>query len=291
MKKLSILALAALLAMTSAASAVITLTNPDGSFYAGHQNGIDARVLQQNVITYNGQTANEYVIDIFASYYKGRDYLEVYYARLVGLDPTQILNYDTDGQFKDVWGNMDADMASWGWWGPEARGPFLAFPDKANDQWLVHPTAQQISDNGWVYNVNFALTHGMVNPFHAVSDYSATDVTAVWSRGSPSDEGTMANGVFTAGQDGVQDSLFLGFPQNAASYVSAPTPQLTSTMRIVTTEDLSSAIANGGMGFVYDDGWGGGRVSVLEMYTPIPEPATMSLLAIGGIAALIRRKK
>ena len=209
MKKFAILTLVAMLAMTSAASAVITLTNPDGSFYAGPHNGTDVRL------------------------------------------PA----------------------------------------DKANDQWIVHPTSQQLADNGWVYDVNFALSHGMANPFHAVSDYSATDVTAVWSWGSQSDSGAIVNGSFVGGSDGVMDAIHFGFPQNAASYVSSPTPQLTSTIRIVTTEDLSDDILNGTVGFVYDDGWGGGRVSVLESYNPIPEPATMSLLAIGGVAALIRRKK
>ena len=256
----------------------------------GHNNGIDARVLAQNVITYNGVTANEYVIDIFASYYKGRDYLEVYYARLVGLDPSQILN-NYNGGLRDVWCNLNENMYSSGWWGPESRGPYAAYADMTNDAWIVHPTAQELSDNHWVYDVNFALAHGMVNPWHAPTDYSQTDVAAVWSNGVPTDFGSMSGGVLTMGTDGIDDSLFFDFPDHAASYVSNPTPQLTSTIRLVTTEDLSDEIANGGLGWVYDDGWGGNRVSVLKMSEAIPEPATLSLLAIGGVAALIRRKK
>lgn len=289
MKKFAILTLVAMLAMTSAASAVITLTNADGSFYAGHQNGLDARVLEQNVITYNGTTANEYVIDLFASYYKGRDYLEVYYARLVGLDTSQVLNY-YEGGVRDVWSNLGETMYASGWWGPVNRGPYVAYADMTNNEWIIHPTAQQLADGHWNYDVNFALAEGKTNPFHAPSDYSQTDVAACYNDGVPTDFGSMSNGVLTTGTDGINDSLFFNFPDHAASYVSSPTPQLTCTIRIVTTEDLSDEIANGGLGWVYDDGWGGNRVSVLEMF-PVPEPATMSLLAIGGIAALIRRRK
>jgi hypothetical protein len=49
-------------------------------------------------------------------------------------------------------------------------------------------------------------------------------------------------------------------------------------------------VAYGGAGDIqYTGGTTDGKVKVV--YTTVPEPATMSLLAIGGVAALIRRRK
>ena len=36
--------------------------------------------------------------------------------------------------------------------------------------------------------------------------------------------------------------------------------------------------------------WGGPTVGVMDVYSAVPEPATLSLLALGGLAAIRRRR-
>ena len=288
MKKLALAALL-VLATTSLASAQLTLTNPDGSFYAGHNNGLDARVLAQNAISYNGQPANEYIIDIFASYYKGRDYLEVYDSRLVGLDPTQVLN-TYGGEMRDIWSGLNSTTEQrWAYWDNDAwawipyESTFVenggetnvqpAYGDPYTDSWVIDPSEAEQTANGWQYDAAYSGTNGAYNTWHAPSDYTDGSSVAVYGTGYVADIGTMSGGVFTGGTDGVNDAFHFpywgGYPGLLTwNDVTNPAPVLSMTLRIVTTEDLSDEIANGGLGWVYDDGWGGNRVSVLEMYDP-----------------------
>lgn len=59
-------------------------------------------------------------------------------------------------------------------------------------------------------------------------------------------------------------------------------------MHVVTTAD---ALANGGLTFSGDVAGETLAENMGFTFTAVPEPATMSLLAIGGVAALIRRRK
>ncbi|MCE5279093.1 MAG: PEP-CTERM sorting domain-containing protein [Planctomycetaceae bacterium] len=93
-------------------------------------------------------------------------------------------------------------------------------------------------------------------------------------------------------------SVITEFALSGANQITLPARAGDAGYAILCYADDSSARWEAGKaGNVYADGyWGGSYAGTSDMImalvgSPIPEPATMSLLVIGGVAALIRRKR
>ncbi len=122
-----------------------------------------------NVISYNGQTAYEYVYDIY-----GQPYLNV---ALTGFDATALLNL-YNGQLYDFWDSWSAGYnGGFSGWGMTA-GPYPSYYDNAVDDWAIDPSAGAQSTYGYAYDPTYAASHGTLNTWHLASEYDGASIHA-----------------------------------------------------------------------------------------------------------------
>jgi len=185
-----------------------------------------------------------------------------------------------------------------GWYGPRWTGFQPSYGDLATDTWIVLPSPTQADAEAWVVDPTYAMAYGFANPFHLPSDYTV-DLDNPLANSSPETAtsrwacfgihyGTQAD----LDGDGVQDDLELGWPDEGPY----PGPgwvwedpdtgvyELVATIRIVS--DLGPF---GAVELIHYTG--GTRTTGLVVAPGVPEPATMSLLAVGGVLGLVRRRR
>ncbi len=159
----------------------------------------------------------------------------------------------------------------------------------AENTWVVDPDAvypNPSGDYGWILDQTYAQSEGFDNPFHLPDDYA---MHASNPKHDPS--GTDANWANFDGipgdydGDGIANDLRFGFHHQfgAHAFGGSNGPELFATYRIVS--DLAPI---GEVGIWYSSG--GTRIGTL-IGPGVPEPATMSLLALGGLAVLRRRRR
>ena len=191
-----------------------------------------------------------------------------------------------------------------GWWGP-LNGRDVGFQpsygDLATDTWIILPTVPQADAEDWIVDPTYAMAEGFANPFHLPSDYAICQYTNPLANTSP-ETATDYDMCFAiqAGVpedrdgDGNADDLNLGWggspqagPYPGPGFIyggDAETWNLVATIRIVS--DL------GPYGTVQLIHYTGGTKTTGLIVAPgVPEPATMSLLALGGLAVLVRRRR
>ncbi|MHC4562941.1 MAG: PEP-CTERM sorting domain-containing protein [Planctomycetota bacterium] len=146
----------------------------------------DMVLLEVNPITWEGTAAYEYIYDIY-----GTPYCDFH---LKGFDATRILNL-YEGGFWDKWEGWAAGYESWicgldPWTYQSPHYPSYGEGD-GDDVWWVHPSESEIVQNYWGdpaywpgrgYDPVYAATHGIVNEWHAPSEY-ASGAGNSWSGG------------------------------------------------------------------------------------------------------------
>jgi hypothetical protein len=176
-----------------------------------------------------------------------------------------------------------------GWYSEVQSGVQASYGDRATDAWIISPGAVQAADEAWIVDPTYAAAEGFANPFHVPSDY-AHHAGSPWHPGYPA--GDTAFGLFAgtpqdADGDSLADDLFFDMEWFFGGHIfngwDGP-PELVATFRIVS--DL------GPYGEMQFQSISSGGITVSPIVGPgVPEPATMSLLALGGLAVLRRRRK
>lgn len=247
--------------------------------------GVKIENIAVNAITYNGSAAYEYIYDMYVRNAAGKSNTEVYNMALqfefgdgLGVND-HILNwYGTS--FVDVWTQTGTTgQVLSGWWGVEYTGPHPAYGYRDTDTWVVTPPPGDLATEGWNYDPTYAASHGADNPYHVPSDYADVAIQGNilhWDHGFAND---------WAGDDGIADDIQFNY---WAYWAASPDYLLYRTFRIIS--DLGP---NGTVELGYDSGWAGniGAQGGPVVGPGVPEPATLSLLAIGGLVALRRRRK
>ena len=165
---------------------------------------------QVTPINWQGTLAYEYIYDIYGTPQCN--------FRLNGFNVDRVLNL-YNGAFYDKWGAWSA-----GYWGFGAYFGYLSGPhpsygegDEA-DTWWINPDPAEISENYWVYDAAYSAVHGVVNTWHAPSEYAAAEGD-FWFAGSPQDTDA----------DTVNDQLFFGYGE--CDHYN--TTELEMTLRII----------------------------------------------------------
>ena len=188
------------------------------------------------------------------------------------------------------------------WYDPGAvrrTGYQPSYGDLATDTWIVLPSIPQADAEYWNVDPDYATAEGFANPFHVPSDYAIDLATNPLANTSPetATDVDVCFAIFAGLErdldgDGNEDDLGLGGgdagPYPGPGFVfggDAETWNLLATVRIVS--DLGPY---GTVSLAHYTG--GGQLTSPWIVAPgVPEPATLSLLALGGIAALLRRRK
>ena len=151
--------------------------------------------------------------------------------------------------------------------------------------WLVLPTPTQATDNAWIVDPVYATAEGFDNPFHLPQDYAMHAGNPLHSKGDAG-WGLYAGVPVDDDGDSLADDLlfdmdwFFGGHMFGGYYG----PELMATFRIVS--DL------GPYGEMTFWNYSSGTSITSPIVGPgVPEPATMGLLALGGLAAVVRRRR
>jgi hypothetical protein len=301
MKKLA-LVMVALLMVTSVASATPTSSIGDG-------------LKLEVFVTDQGDGTWEYQYDISGKYTRGYAWYTPFNMQFdfgddnaSTVDDNFLNMYDTGAgmELHEFW-TMDGVSGNRGgapWWNPSAfpyTGYQPSYGDLATDTWVVLPSVAEAAAEHWNVDPTYALAEGFANPFHLPSDYAIHMGTNPLANTSPEtftdhepNFGIFAGIEFDADGDGNGDDLQLGWGTPDGGPYPGPgvfwggdnvTYWLLATIRIVS--DL------GPNGTVDLQHYTGGTHMLGEPIVGpgVPEPATMSLLALGGLAVLRRRRK
>ena len=251
-------------------------------------------------VTYTdlGGGQHEYVYDIFAEgNYNYYDYLALKFDFVgAGTVTDHVLNmYDPGAgpaELREYWtvNGIFGNRGGHWYWGGAETGVQASYGDLGTDTWLIDPTSAQADPERWFIDPVYAAAEGMANPFHDPSDY------ARWA-GNGSTKGDAAYGLF-AGMQGdewtavgsyytpLDTHLAFDMTWFAGGYMYAGDfgPELMATIRIVS--DLGPF---GEVSFQYYNTDTGSMGPIVG--PGVPEPGAMSLLALGGLAALRRRRR
>ncbi len=290
MKKL-IVVLVALAMCVSTASAGLVM-NPHPGYGRGMY--LQAAAAPQQV-TWQGNTVWEYVYDLFVSEYPGRGANDIYdfFLKFDGGDAGALVGLYNGKQVQN-WSSYSAGKipAPYWWWSAPPSVPTPEYVDLDDqdgdgitDEWFPTPLPTTASAQQWSYDAGldaWSQANGVTNAWHAPSDYiDAADDGGDFQQGVIFDDSATdpwggagwapVDGIYFAGNDEMNSNTVL--------------PTLSFTVRMLSTQGPGGLVE-----LYYDEyyssyNFGGSAVG------PIPEPATMSLLAFGGIAALIRRRK
>ena len=299
MKKLALI-MAVLAVAGLAATAQATPTVSTGG------DGLELRVFVTNL----GGGQWEYQYDLMTNYARGYEWYTPFNlqfdfndggASTVEDNFLNLYNAGTRMELRELW--TAGGIAGNNTWGLTA-GVHASYGDYVTNSWIVLPTVPQADAENWIVDPVYATAEGFANPFHLPRDYMMEWENPLANTAPEyyTDRYNIMNihsGVpFDADSDGVRDDLNLGWSGDGA--ISAgpywgpgmtypmdgfdDSWQLGATIRIVS--DL------GPNGTVILEHYTGGTKWTSPIVAPgVPEPATMSLLALGGIAALIRRRK
>jgi len=267
-----------------AATAQATPTSASGGY------GISVEAFANQL----GNGTWEYQYDIFGcanASYEGQDTGYRYWAAAMRFEfgdgggiSDHILNmYDTGSrmEMRELWtiNGITGNNMEW-------QGPQPSYGDILTDTWMTMPSVAVKDANFWEMDPVYSTNEGFVNPFHVPSDYGIWKHNAlIYGTGiGPRDTTyTLYPGLVTdEDADGLLDDLRFHYNYGFAWF--STTPELMATIRIVS--DL------GPYGEMIFWEYSSGNSLTGPVIGPgVPEPATMSLLALGGIAALIRRRK
>jgi len=204
-----------------------------------------------------------------------------------------ILNmYDpgTGPELREYWTmqGITHNHAGKGWYGEIHTGAQASYGDSDSNTWTVLPTTAEADFNAWIVDPVYAMAEGFDNPFHLPRDY-AKHINNPYHEGAGYADagwGNYAGVPVDDDADGLADDLLFDMEWyfGGTMFNWSADYELVATFRIVS--DLGPY---GEMTF-----WN--YSSGISITTPIvgpgiPEPATMSLLALGGLAAVLRRRK
>jgi hypothetical protein len=295
----------AMLLATSVASAGFTWAVPhDELGYGAH---IRLAATPQQVMV-GGELVWEYVYDIGNSAWpsgeEGWRMPDAFYGAFVRLDTGDVgdLVNLRNGKVAETWSAWAAgNYVPGGWWGQGWSDGHVQWVDGADldadtitDEWTYGLDSTFGNANYMTFDAGlatWAYNEGVDNTWHAPSDYDPV----YGSNGEMESEGVLyddtlfrpgawGGSTLTEEEDGVYFETWYGLWADVALENNA---QLAMTVRL-----LSKGAPTGTVTLIYDSGYGANKFAETVVGPgPIPEPATMSLLALGGIAALIRRKK
>jgi hypothetical protein len=255
----------------------------------GRDDGMRIDFVAANPITFEGAPAWEYVYDISVRNAGGKDHSETFNMGVQfefgdgGTIADHILNmYDNGSEWRhwDIWDQTATTgqvMSSWG--SPVTTGPWPAYGYRDTDTWVLTPPPGDLGPEGWAYDPAYTAARGKLNTWHVPSDYADVALQGNilhWWQGEQTD---------WAGDDGIADDLlywYNGWWAQSDDYLLYRTLYYVSDLGPYGTVEVG-----------YDSGWSGnvGAVGGPVVGPGVPEPATMGLLALGGLAVLRRRKK
>ena len=307
MKKLTMV-LVVLAACASLANAGYTIPTPSWGLQYGSHIMLAATPQQ---VQWQGNTIWEYVYDIFSSSKGGPRTKDNYDVRLMFQD-SSVGGAGTVGdvgllvglynvQALQVWSSKSAGF---GTTSSSSNYPQFADVDDLDtdgitDEWTYGVGATAVN-YGFTFDAalaTWAYNNGVDNTWHAPSAYdeiyppTGTDEARHGERtnGVIYDDSNHVPGAWggynlPAGE--TMDAVYFGNRRTTWASAIVTDPMLYMTIRL-----LSPEAPFGEVELRYDAGYGANKYGGFAVGPGVPEPATMTLLGLGGLAALIRRKK